>query len=77
MIRRYDYEELRDRAMQTNAPEDLEALASWFGLYDAQAWNGECYKLEDGYNLYPISEPTEYDEDGDPVEFKTVGYGIR
>lgn len=39
MVGWYDYKDLRKKALETNAPEDLQALADWFFSYDSQDWN--------------------------------------
>lgn len=41
---RYDYEELRAKALETRTQEDIDALGEWFSRYGMDSWNGE-YKV--------------------------------
>lgn len=69
---RYDYKELRARAVETEAEEDLAALGEWLERYGRCYWNGECYDIDDGLRLFPIyGEAT---EDGD---YELSGWEIR
>lgn len=64
MTNRYDYSELRAKAISREATqEDMEDMARWFDKYDIADWNGEYYDL-DGYKLRPIYGE---DDDGEPV----------
>lgn len=58
---RYDYRELREKALAPNATfEDKANLACWFDNYDPYEWNGECYDLGDGIAMRPVyGEPDE------------------
>ena len=68
---RYDYEELRAKAINNPTFENLEALADWLRNYDMNSWNGEFWDIDDGQRLYPIYG--DEDEDGD---FPIVNYKI-
>ena len=72
---RYDYGELREKALAPNATfEDKVDLACWFDNYDPSAWNGECYDLGDGVTMWPMcSVDGEPDENGD---YPIVDYKI-
>lgn len=63
MITRYDYKELREKALAPNATFEGKAnLASWIDNYDPYAWNGESYDLDGGITMRPVyGEP---DADG-------------
>lgn len=50
---RYDYQELREKAINNPTFENLEALADWLSNYDINSWNGEFWDI-DGLRLYPI-----------------------
>ena len=68
----YDYAELREKALSPNATQkDLEALADWLMQYDASAWNGEYYDIDNGTRLFPLYTETE------PDEWTVTGYEIR
>ncbi len=66
---RYDYEELRERAIETREQEDLERLADWLEQYGADCWNGECWDIE-CWTLWPI-----YVDTGE--ELVLAGYELR
>ena len=68
---RYDYQELRAKAINNPTFENLEALADWLRNYDMNSWNGEFWDIDDGQRLYPIYG--DEDEDGD---FPIVNYKI-
>ena len=72
-ISRYDFEELKEKALAYNATEeDLCNLGKWFEKYGAvEYWNGECYEIDNTHSLYPI-----YDELSDDY-FELVGWEIR
>lgn len=67
----YDYQELENNAMNRGTQEDLNALGEWFERFGSKFWNGESYKINSSYNLYPIYQ--EIDEDN----FEIIGYEIR
>lgn len=69
---RYDYRELREKALARDATfEDKANLACWFDNYDPYEWNGECYDLGGGITMWPVyGEP---DENGD---YPIVDYEI-
>lgn len=50
---RYDYQELREKAINNPTFENLEDLADWLSNYDINSWNGEFWDI-DGLRLYPI-----------------------
>lgn len=67
----YKYEELRAKAIATNATdEDIANLVEWFELYGMEYWNGECFDA-DGYQLYPVQEEVAEDE------WETIGWELR
>lgn len=68
---RYDYEELKNKALKTNNQEDINALGEWFENYGMEFWNGEYYEIDSNNSIYPIYK--EIDED----EFIITGYKIR
>ena len=74
-MNRYDYKELRERAVNGGA-DDVNALGEWFEKYGEMYWNGEYYDADDGYRLFPIFE-THFDEDGDLDFVETVGYEFK
>lgn len=37
------------------------------------AWNGEVYNV-DGKMYKPVQEPDEIDDDGEVLQYKTIGY---
>lgn len=51
---RYDFEELREKALRTGSREDIEALVEWLQRYDPYAWNGESWDIGRGYSLHPL-----------------------
>lgn len=64
-INRYNYKELRKKALETNSMEDKMNLLRWFELYGSNYWNGEVYDLDDGWSLKPVYKGIgEPDEDG-------------
>lgn len=69
---RYDFEELRQKALDTESREDLEALADWLRTYDPQAWNGEVWDLGHGHELRPIYSQGPNENDG----YDVIGYTI-
>lgn len=69
---RYDYEELRDKALSTTATqEDVNALGKWFEHYGNDYWNGEYWEIDSNNSLYPIYREVSEDE------FEIVGYEIK
>lgn len=75
---RYDYDTIREKALRTDATaEDRLALVAWFETYDASAWNGEYYDIDDGLRLYPVESPIAFDDDGTPYEWEYVDAEIR
>lgn len=68
---RYDYKELRDKAIETGKEADVWALAEWMERYGYGYWNGECWDIDDGKTLWPILREN---EDGD---CNVVNYEIR
>lgn len=76
---KYQYEELKERAMRFDATQqDRLNLLKWFEQYGSCYWNGEEYALENGYGLKPIYKGIgEADEDGDYEEYEVVDAIIR
>lgn len=68
---RYDYRELREKALAPDATFlDKANLACWLENYEPYAWNGECYDLDGGITMRPVYEQ---DESGD---YAIVDYEI-
>ena len=68
----YDYEELKNKALSTDATQDdINALGEWFEQYGDRYWNGEYFSVENGIRLYRIEK--EVDED----EFEITGYELK
>lgn len=46
-------------------------------LIDSE-WNGEVYIVKDSDGVErtyrPVQEPTEFDKDGEPMQWETIGY---
>ena len=62
-IGRYDYADLRAAALAPSATQaDLERLAIWLTRYDASAWNGEYYDIDEGLTLRPTYSRLSDDE---------------
>ena len=68
---RYDYQELREKAIENPTFENLEALADWLSNYDMNSWNGEFWDIDDGQRLYPI-----YGDEDENGYFPIVNYEI-
>lgn len=70
---RYDYQELRAKAIENPTFENLEALADWLDYYDynRKSWNGEFWDIGDGLRLYPI-----YGDEDENGCFPIVNYEI-
>lgn len=69
----YSYMELREKAMETRAQADIEALADWMQHYGDCYWNGETYYIDDEYRLRPIYDLV--DEENE--EYEIVGWEIE
>lgn len=41
----YDFLDLANKAISTNAEQDIAALAEWCDRYGETLWNGECYDV--------------------------------
>lgn len=72
----YDYQELRDKAMETRDQKDIDALGEWMEVYGTDSWNGEVFDIDEGYSLRPIQKAVEFDENGEPVQWETVQYEL-
>lgn len=72
----YDYQELRDKAMETRDQKDIDALGAWLEVYGMDSWNGEVFDIDDGYSLRPILKPSSWDDSGEPIQWDTVGYEL-
>ena len=68
---RYDYQELREKAINNPTFENLEALADWLRNYDGNSWNGEFWDIDNGQRLYPI-----YGDEDENGCFPIVNYEI-
>lgn len=76
-ISRYDYEDLRNKAIQPNAKqEDIDALGEWFEEFGYDFWNGEHFDADDGKRLFPIHDE-HYDENGELIQADIIGYEFR
>ena len=71
IMTRYDYQELREKAIENPTFENLEALADWLRNYDGNSWNGEFWDIDDGQRLYPI-----YGDEDENGCFPIVNYEI-
>lgn len=72
----YDYQELRDKAMKTRDQKDIDALGEWMEVYGMDSWNGEVFDIDDGYSLRPIQKAVDFEDNGDPIQWETVGYEL-
>lgn len=70
MISRYDYKELKQKVLENETEENLNALGEWFEMFGNDFWNGEYFDADD-FHLVPIYK--EVDED----EFERIGWEIR
>lgn len=71
----YDYEELKNKALTTDATQDdINALGEWFELYGDRYWNGEYYSV-DNNRLYPIYQ--RIDDDELEEQYEIVGYELK
>lgn len=62
----YDYETLKNKAINGGNFEDKRELANWLDNYYPSSWNGECYEV-DGLRMRPV-----YSDD-----FEIVNYEIN
>lgn len=75
---RYDFLELREKALRTNSTEDLNALGMWFEQYGESCWNGEFFDASlpeepsGTLELFPV-----YGEENDDGIPTTIGYKFR
>lgn len=73
----YTYAELRKKALAADATaQDRLALYTWMEDKCMRCWNGECFDIDEGLNLYPVYDIT-YDEDGEIEEVRLVDAEIR
>ena len=72
----YDYQELRDKAMETRDQKDIDALGEWMEVYGMDSWNGEVFDIDGGYSLRPIQKAVDFEDNGDPIQRETVGYEL-
>lgn len=69
---RYDYEELKNKALNPEAnKQDIDQLGEWFEQYGNNFWNGEYYEIDSCHRLYPVYEEVTDDE------FEFAGYTIK
>ena len=69
---RYDYKEIREKAIRPEATEqDINALGKWMEQYGDRFWNGEYWDVEAGLRLFPVVVETA------PGEYETKWYEIR
>lgn len=62
MASRYDYKELRAKAISSDSTkEDRLALYDWCCNYMNSGWNGEFWDIDDGLGLYPVYQEIEDD----------------
>lgn len=59
-INRYDYEELKNAAIETNSKEDIENLVEWFEKFGNAFWNGEYYEIDNNMSLRPVYNLIDY-----------------
>lgn len=72
----YDYQELREKAMNTRDQKDIDALGEWLEVYGMDSWNGEVFDIDGGYSLRPIQKAVDFDESGEPIQWENVGYEL-
>ena len=72
----YDYQELRDKAMETRDQKYIDALGEWMEVYGMDSWNGEEFDIDGGYSLRPIQKAVAFEDNGDPFQWETVGYEL-
>ena len=72
----YDYQELRDKAMETRNQKDIDALGEWLEVYGMDSWNGDVFDIDGGYSLRPILKPSSCDDSGEPIQWDAVGYDL-
>lgn len=78
MVNYYDYEELKNKALEKRDKQSIMDLYNWFSRYGNDFYNGECYSIDKELNLYPIwSGVGEPDEDGDYEEYEVISAEIR
>ena len=71
------YDELRAKAVAADATaEDRISFYNWMEDQCMCCWNGECFDIDEGLNLYPVYDIT-YDEDGEIEEVRLVDAEIR
>ena len=68
---RYDYQELREKAINNPTFDNLKNLADWLSNYDMNSWNGEFWDIDDGQRLYPV-----YGDEDENGCFPIVNYEI-
>ena len=68
---RYDFQELREKAINNPRFDNLKNLADWLSNYDMNSWNGEFWDICDGQRLYPI-----YGDEDENGFFPIVNYEI-
>ena len=69
---KYNYQEIRDTAINNPTHENLERLYNWFSQYaDVRDWNGEGWDCGDGYSLRAIYKEIAEDE------WEIVGYELK
>lgn len=73
-----EYEKLVDAVRKNESAENLAALGEWFSHNGTRWWNGEYYDVEElDARLYPIEEPDEVDENGEPETWKIIGWKLK
>ena len=78
MVSYYDYEELKNKALEKRDKQSRMDLLEWFQCFGSEYWNGEYYLIDNEHRLYPISSPIgEPDEDGDYEDFKITDAEIK
>ena len=68
---RYDYQELREKAINNPTFDNLKNLADWLSNYDTNSWNGEFWDIDDGQRLYHV-----YGDEDENGCFPIVNYEI-
>lgn len=67
---RYNYDELRAKALETRDQEDIKALVDWLAEFDPDSWNGEYYDIDDGWTIREVLEPDVIDDDGEVSQWE-------
>ena len=76
MVNGYYYLKYIDAVRENPTAENLENLGNWFEQFGGRYWNGSAYYIGDNDFLRPVLNPVEFDDDGYPCQWDTVGWEI-